>query len=66
MKKRRLVNGEAHVFKRPGEESGSEDEGDGEDVGPIPTTGTANSAHPEQPVAPIADVTQRITIIEDD
>ncbi|KAF7792298.1 hypothetical protein EIP86_003334 [Pleurotus ostreatoroseus] len=65
LKKRRLVNGQAHVFKRPGEESGSEDEEDDEDVGPMPSTGPAGAAASEQSAAPVAD-TQRITIVEDD
>ena len=63
LKKRRLVNGQELLFKRPGEED-SDEEGD---VGPMPTGGGgagADVAH-EQPAAPV-DEGQKIVIHEDD
>ena len=62
LKKRRLVNGQELVFKRPGEDE-SDEEGD---VGPLPSGGGlgADIAH-EQPVGPV-DEGQKITIHEDD
>ncbi|KAH6910405.1 DUF1168-domain-containing protein [Coprinopsis sp. MPI-PUGE-AT-0042] len=67
IKKRRLVNGKELVFKRPGEESDSEDGEDGEgrgaeDDAPGPRPPTAV----EEPVAVKVVETPRITIIEDD
>ncbi|KAH8080251.1 hypothetical protein BXZ70DRAFT_901486 [Cristinia sonorae] len=66
LKKRRLVNGEALVFKRPGEGSDEEDDGD-EDVGPSPSdpAGPSTTGDPAQTAVPIVDA-PRITIIEDD
>ena len=62
LKKRRLVNGQELVFKRPGEDE-SDEEGD---VGPMPSGGGtgADIVH-EQPVGPV-DEGQKITIHEDD
>ncbi|EAU91800.1 hypothetical protein CC1G_04568 [Coprinopsis cinerea okayama7 len=62
LKKRRLVNGKELVFKRPGEESGSEDEG--EEVGPQAPP-QPQVQEPEPAPIPIVE-TPRITIIEDD
>lgn len=62
MKKRRLVNGQELVFRRPGEES---DE-DGEDVGPVPNATQNDDAVPDQAaVIPVVEA-QRIIIHEED
>ncbi|PSR81141.1 hypothetical protein PHLCEN_2v6476 [Hermanssonia centrifuga] len=66
LKKRRLVNGQELVFKRPGEESDEDDETDEQ---PRLTTGgthdLARAILPNQLAAPVVDV-QRIIIHEDD
>ena len=62
LKKRRLVNGQELVFKRPGEESGDEDD-DEAAIGPQEPQQT-NIPEPE--TAPAAVVETKITIIEDD
>jgi len=61
LKKRRLVNGQELVFKRPGE-----DGDEGEEAGPVPGGGQPDNpmAH-ELQAAPIAE-TQQIIIHEDD
>lgn len=61
LKKRRLVNGQELVFRRPGEDSDEDDEGD---VGPTPSA-RQEDALPEQPIAPVVDA-QRIIIHEED
>lgn len=68
LKKRRLVNGQELVFKRPGEGSDDEDS-DVDELGPMPSaSGTGGSApNPAQDVASIPVVeAQRIIIHEDD
>lgn len=64
LKKRRLVNGQELVFRRPGEES---DEDGDEDVGPMPNaTQDEEEKNVDQPPAvPIVDA-QRIVIHEED
>ncbi|KAJ7770191.1 hypothetical protein DFH07DRAFT_880164 [Mycena maculata] len=63
IKKRRLVNGQELVFRKPGEESDDEDE---EAVGPqVPLAGSS-TAEPEAPVEVPQIVAPRITIHEDD
>lgn len=65
LKKRRLVNGQELVFRRPGEESDEEDEDQG-DVGPMPNASRHDDATSDQPPAvPIVDA-QRIVIHEED
>lgn len=61
LKKRRLVNGQELLFKRPGEESDDE-----EDVGPqMPTSEQKGDEEPQAiPAAPAVE--NKITIIEDD
>lgn len=61
IKKRRLVNGQELVFRRPGEESDDEDHN--EDVGPMPEA-PAPQAQEEASSAAIAEG-NRITIHED-
>ncbi|EKM54389.1 uncharacterized protein PHACADRAFT_97651 [Phanerochaete carnosa HHB-10118-sp] len=63
LKKRRLVNGQELVFRRPGEES---DDDDDDDVGPQPSVSQHNEAAPGQPpTVPVAEA-QRIVIHEED
>ncbi|KAJ2918064.1 hypothetical protein MD484_g2399, partial [Candolleomyces efflorescens] len=62
LKKRRLVNGQELVFKRPGEESGDEDD-DEAGIGP---QAPQQPDIPEPEPAPLAIVETKITIIEDD
>lgn len=62
LKKRRLVNGQELVFKRPGEESGDEDDDDAA-IGPQEPQ---QSNIPEPEPVPAAIVENKITIIEDD
>ena len=61
LKKRRLVNGQELVFKKPGEESDEE-----EDVGPqLPTAEQEGNEELQAiPAAPVVE--NKITIIEDD
>ena len=61
IKKRRLVNGQELVFRRPGEESDEEDRND--DVGPMPEF-PAPQTQEEASSAAIAEG-NRITIHED-
>ncbi|KAJ3553005.1 hypothetical protein NM688_g3849 [Phlebia brevispora] len=66
LKKRRLVNGQELVFKRPGDESESEHEEDHRHVHHDPGSAAgAASTTDEHPAVPVVD-TQRITIVEDD
>ncbi|KAJ3526671.1 hypothetical protein NMY22_g10073 [Coprinellus aureogranulatus] len=61
LKKRRLVNGQELVFKKPGEES----EDDDEEVGPqLPTTEQKDEEAGASLAAPVVE--NRITIIEDE
>jgi len=65
LKKRRLVNGQELVFRRPGDES---DEGDEDDIGPaLPQVerGDADTETLETSPVPIIDA-PRITIYEED
>ena len=65
LKKRRLVNGQELVFRRPGEES---DEDDEEQEAPGPSLGTSNHNDvvlDQADAAPVAE-TQRIIIHEED
>lgn len=63
LKKRRLVNGQELVFRRPGEES---DEDEDEAVGPQPNVSQSNNPAPEQPSAVPVVEAQRIVIHEED
>ncbi|KAJ7703141.1 hypothetical protein B0H17DRAFT_1041909 [Mycena rosella] len=63
IKKRRLVNGTALVFRKPGEES----DGEEDTVEPPPVVGSSTAAEPETPVEmPRILDGPRITIHEDD
>ena len=62
-KKRRLVSGKELVFRRPGEDEDSDE--DGEDVGPMPSVSGATDALADAPPIPVIDA-PRITIHEDD
>ena len=65
VKKRRLVNGQELVFRRPGEESDDDEDGH-EDVGPAPSTSRNEDSVQGEPVAaPVAEA-QRIVIHEED
>ncbi|THH30791.1 hypothetical protein EUX98_g3397 [Antrodiella citrinella] len=65
IKKRRLVNGQELLFKRPGVDSDDED-GDEDEPGPSPAhPGNAPGAVEDQTAVPVID-TSRITIHEDD
>jgi len=67
LKKRRLINGQEIVFKRPGEEDSSDD-GDEDEVGPKATINQQDPGNPgsiQQLAAPVLE-TKRITILEDD
>lgn len=63
LKKRRLVNGQELVFRRPGEES---DDDEDEDVGPQPSVAQSDEPAPEQPPAVPVVEAQRIVIHEED
>ncbi|KAI0699563.1 hypothetical protein BC835DRAFT_1405107 [Cytidiella melzeri] len=66
LKKRRLVNGQELLFKRPAEEEGDEDDVDEDEVGPMPTTREEGlSSLPDVHTAAVIEVS-RIIIHEDD
>lgn len=75
LKKRRIVNGQALVFRHPGEMSGSEDdepEGHGPDQSMSVTCSLPTSTAPETTIAyneesegPMATDTSRVTIYDD-
>ena len=65
LKKKRMVNGAVVTFRKPGEGSGEESDGDEGDVGPAPSADTV--VHEEHAVdaAPQAEGA-KLTIIEDE
>lgn len=66
LKKRRLVNGQELVFKRPGEEEDEDGSGGEGDVGPVPTASKdGSSTLPDMQAVPVVEA-QRIIIHEDD
>jgi hypothetical protein len=66
IKKRRLVNGQELVFRKPGEESDGEDEE--EEVGPqVPALGASSTTVESETVAEVPQILDapRITIHDD-
>lgn len=68
LKKRRLVNGQQLVFKRPGEEDSDEDDTNQDEVGPMPGSArdqNSSASVPDMTAVPVIEA-QRIIIHEED
>lgn len=70
LKKRRLVNGQELVFRRPGEDDSDEDESNQDEIGPVPGPSDAQHQDTSHPVVDVNAVPvvegHRIIIHEED